>query len=182
MPKGGGGGGGGHGGGGGRGGRGRGGGGAITTEAGAKAKINQMGGIASDKLNDLRDNSLIDVMNYLPEGSVIVGEGAYAFTVKTPLGEAIRVQVGSTLNERVNISVVLQAKKTLTVGNNLVEHLEYIPQIARSLSFTERAQGEANIINRLPHGYYPSDLHTGNYGRRANGEWVVFDPGAIVKD
>ena len=90
-----------------------------------------------------------------------------------------RGYAGPRMTQLVNTESPAYAKRPLKVGEKVAYWvMEHIPTIGKGEMSEARIRGGQNRIKEWgkKHGYEISDLHTSNFGERADGTFVAFDP------
>ena len=153
-----------------------GGGGPMSPEA-AEKMMQQLGVHTVNLAMMKADGTLGEVGAMMPPGTKLLGQGMQAVAFRLPDGTVMRVQ-NMVPVVRPNVSVVTQPISVTKIGNTTVERLPYVTP-ATSMSNAQQLEGRAFLESHMPAGHYGEDLHTGNYGKTASGQWQAFDPGAI---
>ena len=90
-----------------------------------------------------------------------------------------RGYAGSRMTGLVNSESPAYEKRPLKVGEQVAYWvMEYIPTIGKGDMSDARIRGGQNRVKEWgkKHGYEISDLHSSNFGERADGSFVAFDP------
>jgi len=90
-----------------------------------------------------------------------------------------RGYAGPRMTQLVNTESPAYAKRPLKIGEKVAYWvMEHIPTIGKGEMSEARIRGGQNRIKEWgkKHGYEISDLHTSNFGERADGTFVAFDP------
>lgn len=90
-----------------------------------------------------------------------------------------RGYAGPKMTQLVNTESPAYAKRPLKIGEKVAYWvMEYIPVIGKGEMSDARIRGGKNRVKGWgeKHGYEISDLHSSNFGERADGSFVAFDP------
>ena len=90
-----------------------------------------------------------------------------------------RGYAGPRMTQLVNTESPAYAKRPLKIGEKVAYWvMEYIPTIGKGDMSDARIRGGLNRVKEWgeKHGYEISDLHSSNFGERADGSFVAFDP------
>ncbi len=119
-----------------------------------------------------------DLFAAIPSGSKFLGAGLSAFVLESPDGFALRIERGN--QPRLNIKGLLQPVETKFIGEYMIEKLPLVSKVS-----SEELSRAREVLNAelKTQGYKlkPGEDTSDNIGVY-EGQYVVIDPGAVMKD
>lgn len=138
------------------------------------------GATAYDRIMNLMSSNFGEqVAMEIPRGSTYLDNGAEAMAFRSPKGHVIRVADKAFNPEpRPYINEVLQPFRHTQIGPYTVEHLPFVSPLSYKAPDSMTA-ADAMVQNLKSRNYNPWDVSPRNMGTTTNGNYVIYDGGAV---